>query len=85
MLADPAQSGRRDRARIPSAPGASRRNAASLGVPDLEIVEGEAPDALAGLPPPDAVFIGGGATDAGPHRPVLDGAARRAGGWSSTR
>jgi precorrin-6Y C5,15-methyltransferase (decarboxylating) len=40
------------------------RNAAALGVPALEIVEGEAPAALADLPPPDAVFIGGGASDA---------------------
>ena len=35
-------------------------NAALLGVPELEIVAGEAPDALRDLPPPDAVFIGGG-------------------------
>lgn len=34
-------------------------NAAALGVPNLEIVEGAAPDALAGLSRPDAVFIGG--------------------------
>jgi precorrin-6Y C5,15-methyltransferase (decarboxylating) CbiT subunit len=39
------------------------RNAAALGVPDLSIVEGSAPDVLQGLPTPDAVFIGGGATD----------------------
>lgn len=45
-----------------------RRNAASLGVPGLEIVEGRAPEALAGLPVPDAIFIGGGAGDTG----VLD-------------
>jgi precorrin-6Y C5,15-methyltransferase (decarboxylating) len=38
-------------------------NAAALGVPGLEIVEGRAPVALAGLPPPDAVFVGGGASD----------------------
>jgi len=38
-------------------------NAAALGVPDLEIVEGVAPDALRGLPPPDAVFLGGGLSD----------------------
>ncbi len=37
------------------------RNAAALGVPDLRIVTGRAPEALAGLPAPDAVFIGGGA------------------------
>ncbi|MEI9985950.1 MAG: precorrin-6y C5,15-methyltransferase (decarboxylating) subunit CbiE [Aliidongia sp.] len=35
-------------------------NATSLGVPDLRIVEGAAPAALAGLPAPDAIFIGGG-------------------------
>lgn len=44
------------------------RNAARLGVPDLEVVQGFAPDALVGLPRPDAVFIGGGATIPG----VLD-------------
>lgn len=35
-------------------------NSAELGVPRLEIVTGEAPAALADLPQPDAVFIGGG-------------------------
>ncbi|MDO9379431.1 MAG: precorrin-6y C5,15-methyltransferase (decarboxylating) subunit CbiE [Nocardioidaceae bacterium] len=38
------------------------RNAEALGVPALEVVRGRAPDALAGLPAPDAVFVGGGAT-----------------------
>lgn len=38
-----------------------RRNAAAFGVPGLEVVEGTAPDALAGLSPPQAIFIGGGA------------------------
>jgi precorrin-6Y C5,15-methyltransferase (decarboxylating) len=38
-------------------------NAATLGVPELRIVQGAAPEALAGLPPPDAVFLGGGAGD----------------------
>lgn len=38
------------------------QNAARLGVPDLQVVEGSAPGALAGLPRPDAVFVGGGAT-----------------------
>ncbi|MDN7120382.1 precorrin-6y C5,15-methyltransferase (decarboxylating) subunit CbiE [Nocardioides sp. ChNu-153] len=42
-----------------------RRNAGRLGVPDLRVVHGSAPDALAGLPAPDAVFVGGGATRAG--------------------
>jgi len=46
------------------------RNAASLGVPGLQIVTGAAPASLAGLPAPDAVFVGGGAQDAG----VLDAA-----------
>ncbi|MEU8704256.1 precorrin-6y C5,15-methyltransferase (decarboxylating) subunit CbiE [Streptomyces sp. NPDC048565] len=38
------------------------RNADRLGVPGLRVVTGRAPDALAGLPVPDAVFIGGGLT-----------------------
>jgi precorrin-6B C5,15-methyltransferase / cobalt-precorrin-6B C5,C15-methyltransferase len=38
------------------------RNAAAFGVPSLEVVEGRAPDAFAGLAAPDAVFVGGGAT-----------------------
>jgi precorrin-6Y C5,15-methyltransferase (decarboxylating) len=38
------------------------RNAGALGVPKLEVVEGRAPGALAGLPAPDVVFIGGGVT-----------------------
>ena len=41
------------------------RNAARLGVPGLEVVTGRAPDALTGLRPPDAVFVGGGATAPG--------------------
>ena len=71
MLADPAMRAiaierRADRAaRI-------RRNAAIFGVPELEIVEGIAPAALASLATPDAIFVGGGAGDAG----VLDAAAR---------
>jgi precorrin-6Y C5,15-methyltransferase (decarboxylating) len=39
------------------------RNAARLGVPGLRIVSGRAPEAWAGLPAPDAVFIGGGIGD----------------------
>jgi precorrin-6Y C5,15-methyltransferase (decarboxylating) len=38
------------------------RNAARLGVPSVEVRTGSAPDALTGLPRPDAVFVGGGAT-----------------------
>jgi precorrin-6Y C5,15-methyltransferase (decarboxylating) len=46
-------------------PRADRRamiaaNADALGCPHLRIVEGRAPEALAGLPRPDAVFVGGG-------------------------
>jgi precorrin-6B C5,15-methyltransferase / cobalt-precorrin-6B C5,C15-methyltransferase len=36
------------------------RNAAELGVPRLEIVTGEALNAIDALPAPDAIFIGGG-------------------------
>lgn len=41
------------------------RNAGALGVPGLRVVTGSAPGALAGLPVPDAVFIGGGLTAPG--------------------
>lgn len=44
------------------------RNALSLGVPGLQVVHGVAPDALADLEPPDAIFVGGGGADPG----VLD-------------
>src|SRR5262249_7641733 len=78
MLADPAFmravaiEARADRAdRI-------HRNAAAFGVPALNVVQGAAPQALAGLPPPDAILVGGGASDPG----VLDAAlgALRPGG-----
>jgi precorrin-6Y C5,15-methyltransferase (decarboxylating) len=48
----------------------ARANAAAHGV-DVEVVEGEAPGVLAGLPDPDRVFVGGGGVD------VLDAALRR--------
>jgi precorrin-6Y C5,15-methyltransferase (decarboxylating) len=38
------------------------RNAAALGVPALRVVLGAAPEALAELDPPAAVFLGGGVT-----------------------
>jgi precorrin-6Y C5,15-methyltransferase (decarboxylating) len=41
------------------------RNAGTLGVPRLEVVNDKAPDALTDLPRPDAVFVGGGATAPG--------------------
>jgi precorrin-6Y C5,15-methyltransferase (decarboxylating) len=54
------------------------RNAAAFGVPGLEVVEAAAPAALSGLPMPDAIFIGGGASEPG----LLDAAiaALRPGG-----
>ncbi|HEY0808437.1 MAG TPA: precorrin-6y C5,15-methyltransferase (decarboxylating) subunit CbiE, partial [Pseudonocardiaceae bacterium] len=55
-------------------PRADRRariaaNAVDLGVPDLLVVGGTAPEALATLPRPDAVFVGGAVSVAG----VIDG------------
>jgi precorrin-6B C5,15-methyltransferase / cobalt-precorrin-6B C5,C15-methyltransferase len=64
MLADPANRAvaievRHDRAeRI-------ARNALSFGVPGLSVVTGEAPHVFADVTPPDAIFIGGGATAPG--------------------
>ena len=40
------------------------RNAAALGVPGLDIRAGTAPAALDDVPAPDAVFVGGGVSDA---------------------
>ncbi|MBF8163065.1 precorrin-6y C5,15-methyltransferase (decarboxylating) subunit CbiE [Ectopseudomonas hydrolytica] len=45
-----------------------RHNRDALGVPGLQLVAGHAPEALVGLPAPDAIFIGGGVTVPG----VLD-------------
>jgi precorrin-6B C5,15-methyltransferase / cobalt-precorrin-6B C5,C15-methyltransferase len=42
----------------------ARRNTLALGVPQVRIVTGAAPAAFAGLPAPEAIFIGGGAADA---------------------
>jgi precorrin-6Y C5,15-methyltransferase (decarboxylating) len=39
------------------------RNAAALGVPQLELRDASAPEGLAGLPAADAVFIGGGLSE----------------------
>jgi precorrin-6Y C5,15-methyltransferase (decarboxylating) len=36
------------------------RNAERLGAPELRVVQARAPECLAGLPAPDAVFVGGG-------------------------
>jgi precorrin-6Y C5,15-methyltransferase (decarboxylating) len=40
-------------------------NASALGTPLLKLVKGAAPQAYEGLPDPDAIFIGGGVSDAG--------------------
>ena len=48
--------------------GFVEHNRDALGVPGLQLVRGKAPEALAGLEQPDAVFIGGGVTREG----VLD-------------
>jgi len=41
------------------------RNRDALGVPGLQLIRGKAPQVLAGLERPDAVFIGGGVTREG--------------------
>lgn len=51
--------------RVPERAERITRNAAALGVPGLRVVVGAAPEALTGLPAPDAVFIGGGLTAPG--------------------
>lgn len=43
-------------------------NSAALGVPQLQLIRGSAPEALAGLEQPAAIFIGGGVT----HGDVLE-------------
>ncbi|GBD13778.1 Cobalamin biosynthesis bifunctional protein CbiET [bacterium HR24] len=45
--------------RRPEAVAALRSNLSRFPRPNLTVVEGEAPEALAGLPDPDAVFVGG--------------------------
>ncbi|RWM84851.1 MAG: precorrin-6y C5,15-methyltransferase (decarboxylating) subunit CbiE [Mesorhizobium sp.] len=55
-----------------------RRNGCGCGVPGLAVVEGSAPQALAGLETPDAIFIGGGGSDTGVLETAID--ALRAGG-----
>ncbi|MNF54506.1 Precorrin-6Y C(5,15)-methyltransferase [decarboxylating] [compost metagenome] len=53
--------------------GHIQHNRDTLGVPGLQLVAGQAPAALEGLPAPDAIFIGGGVTEAG----VLDSCWRQ--------
>lgn len=59
----------RDARAVGVEPRADRRamaaaNARALGAPRLELVDGRAPEALEGLEPPDAVFVGGGLSEA---------------------
>ena len=77
MLADPSMRAVAIEARGERA-ARIRRNAAAFGVPALEIVEGRAPAAFDGLAQPDAVFVGGGASDAGLLDAAMD--ALRPGG-----
>jgi len=77
MLADPSLAAIAVEARADRA-ARIRRNAAAFGVPELEVIEGIAPAAVHGLPQPDAVFIGGGASDAGVIEVAI--AALRTGG-----
>jgi precorrin-6Y C5,15-methyltransferase (decarboxylating) len=69
MLADPSMRAIAVEARADRAARIAR-NAGAFGVPGLRVVEGAAPAALGDLPHPDAVFVGGGASDPG----VLDAA-----------
>jgi len=77
MLADPSMRAIAIEARSDRAARICR-NAGAFGVPNLEVIVELAPEALAALAPPDAIFIGGGASDEG----VLDAAiaALRSGG-----
>lgn len=59
-LADPANRAIAIEARADRAARIAR-NALALGAAAVSVVTGEAPGALAGLPPPDAAFFGGGA------------------------
>lgn len=54
------------------------RNSKALGVPDLQVIQGAAPAALAGLEAPHAIFIGGGGSDPGVIDSAID--ALRPGG-----
>jgi precorrin-6Y C5,15-methyltransferase (decarboxylating) len=77
LLADPTLRGAAVEMR-PDRAARIRRNAAAFGVPSLDVIEGEAPAALTALARPDAVFIGGGAGDAGVLEAAI--AALRPGG-----
>ena len=71
MLADPANRAVAIEARADRTSSIAR-NALALGAPDLSVVTGKAPRALEGLPAPDAVFVGGGATTPGLIDRIVD-------------
>jgi precorrin-6Y C5,15-methyltransferase (decarboxylating) len=77
MLADPSMRAIAVEANVERATRIER-NAGAFGVPGLNVVEGTAPKALAGLATPDAIFIGGGGTDEGVMDAAID--ALRSGG-----
>ncbi len=54
------------------------RNARTCGVPSLRVVTGAAPGALDGLEAPDAIFVGGGGSEAGVMQAAM--AALKSGG-----
>ncbi len=61
----------------------ARAQRARARAPDrLDIVIGHAPEVLAGLPGPDAVFVGGGLSDPGVFEAAWASAQDAAGGWS---
>jgi precorrin-6Y C5,15-methyltransferase (decarboxylating) len=63
LLADPTTEAVSIEAR-PDRAARIRRNADGLGVDRLSVVEGHAPEVLDGLSPPQAVFVGGGLSEA---------------------
>ena len=70
MLADPSLSAIAIEA-DPERAARISRNSNKLGVPFLKLIQGLAPEALAGLEQPHAVFIGGGGSDAGVIEAVI--------------
>lgn len=71
MLADPSLSAIAIEA-DPTRAARIAANAGRCGVPGLRVVNGQAPAALTGLPPPDAVFIGGGGSNPGVMPAVIN-------------
>ena len=51
--------------RVPNRAAVIARNANSLGVPELRVINGTAPEALDDLPVPEAIFAGGGIGEPG--------------------